>query len=138
METPEAKTGKREKGISIEACVEKANAYIREYGICLFVLDVKGSKTISQQMDLWAMLHNLTAELNNMFEAYLPDNSLAASSRIDKGFGQILGDGILAGITSSDVIQATAEYIEQYYSELLFHYNVAVDGYDTDGIRTIR
>lgn len=33
-----------EKGVSVDACIERAKQLIDEYGICLFLIDIAGSK----------------------------------------------------------------------------------------------
>lgn len=135
MESPERKLENTEKGISIEACTEKANLYIEQNGECLFVLDLKKSRENNNNS---VRLDELLEDLNTMFDEHLPHNQLRTQHAEDRGFMRILGDGILAGISSSQVIPEAAEYIEGHYSDLDFYYNVAVDGYDEDGIRTIK
>jgi len=128
----------RTKGISLELCIEKAEEYIKQNGMCLFVLDVQGSQKLRERINLQVQLESLVGELNALFEDFLPENNLTTVSRTEKGFNQILGDGIVAGISNADVIPATAQYIKDSYPFIPFYYNVAVDGYDDEAMRTIK
>lgn len=124
-----------EKGISIEECIEKANKYIEKNGTCLFVMDLKNSTSSTNASE---RLNQLIADLNSMFEENMPENDLRAKSVYHKGFVRVLGDGLLAGINDSRVIEESANYIDEAYSDLSFYYNVAVDGYDEEAIKTIK
>lgn len=135
MENTEKQPQSIEKGISIETCIEKADKYIEENGACLFVLDLKNSRSRTATLE---RLDNLLDDLNVMFDEYLPQNQLRTAIDTDRGFMRVLGDGVLAGITDARVIPETAEYIQEHYEDLSFYYNVAVDGYDKEGTRTIR
>jgi len=127
-----------EKGIPIEACIEKARQLIEQNGICLFIFDVKRSGSFSNRHALQISLESLLQGLNTEFDEFFPEHSIAVSTRTEKGFAHLLGDGSWAGINSSEVIPRIVSYSESHYPEISFHYNVAKDGYDEDGTRTLK
>lgn len=127
-----------EKGIDIEACIKKANEIIEQNGLCLFLMDVKGSKQIDNRQELNTNLESLIRELNTEFDRYFPENNLATSTRTEKGFPFLFGDGTWAAINSSEVVSQIIDYSAKNYPEINFYYNVAEDGYDNSGTRTVK
>lgn len=129
---------KKEKGLSIEACIKKAEKLINKNGMCLFLLDVKGSKNYTPRQELQNRLEIIVQELNKEFDSYLPDNTLATITRKEKGFGSILGDAIWSGINDCNVIPKIANYLTQNYSDISFYLGVAKDGWDSEGLKLIK
>lgn len=127
-----------EKEISIEKCIEKSQRIIDKNGICLFLMDVAGSKRFTDRQELQNRLLSLTHELNNEFDQYFPENKLATCTRTEKGFSFFIGDGTWAGINNSEVISKIVDYSTNNYPDISFHYNVAVDGWDEEGTRVVK
>ena len=137
--SPEKISPKKEKGISIEQCVLKAEKYIKEKGECLFLFDVKGSKKYPtpERQELQEKLFQIIHELNNNFGQYFPENNLRTLVYKDIG-PQLIGDGSIVGINNADVIPKIIEYLKENCPEVSFHYNVARDGWDDEAMRTIK
>lgn len=129
---------KKVKGLSIEECVKRAEKFINKNGMCLFLLDVKGSKKFSNRQELQNRLKIIVQKLNEKFDEYFPENTLAVSFREEKGFGNILGDGMWAGINNSNAISKIVTYLNQNYSDISFYLGVAEDGYDDEGLKIIK
>jgi len=138
MDNGEKLIENNEKGISIEACIKKANELIEQNGLCLFLMDVKGSKQIDNRRELNTQLESLIQELNIEFDRYFPENNLATSTRTEKGFPFLFGDGAWAAINNSEVIPQIIDYSAKNYPEIDFYYNVAEDGYDNNGTKTVK
>ena len=126
----EKSISKEEKGKTIEVCVSKANKYILENGMCLFIFDVQGSKKYIDRQELQTQLINIIKELNLEFDKYFPENNLATMSRQEKGFFNLLGDGSWAAINDSEVISMITKYLQDNYPNIQFYFDVARDGYD--------
>ncbi|HPS40766.1 MAG TPA: hypothetical protein PLQ50_02040 [Candidatus Woesebacteria bacterium] len=118
------------KGLPIEECVAKAQKYIEENGVCLFLFDVKESKKYPDRQALQKKLFLLIQDLNQQFAQYFPENSLATCTRKEKGFCNLLGDGSWVGINDALVIPMIANYVKENYPDLSLYYGVAKNGYD--------
>lgn len=138
MSNSEKLTENYEKGISVEACIKRADEFIKKNGLCLFLMDLKGSKQFSNRQELNTQLGLLIQDLNTEFDEYFPENNLATSTRTEKGFPFLFGDGAWTAINNSEVIPKIIDYSSNNYPELNFYYNVAEDGYDEDGTRTVK
>ena len=138
MPNSEKLTENYEKGISVEACIKRANELIEQNGLCLFLMDTKGSRQLANRQNLNEQLESLIEELNTEFGNYFPENNLATSTRTEKGFPFLFGDGAWAAINNSEVIPKIIDYSTNNYPELDFYYNVAEDGYDNYGTRTVK
>lgn len=138
--SPERISRPDEKGISVEQCVLKARKYINEQGVCLFAYDVKGSKSYSKEerQQLQKKLIETKNELMNKFGEYFPTNTLRCLVEEDTGPTIVGGDGCLIGINNAEVIPKITDYLKENCPEIFFHYNVAKDGWDEDGIRTVK
>ena len=101
-------------------------------------MDTKRSRQFSNRQELNKQLKSLIQELNTEFDNYFPENSLATSTRIEKGFPFLFGDGAWAAINNSEVIPKIIDYSSNNYPELDFYYNIAKDGYDDSGIKTVK
>jgi hypothetical protein len=77
-------------------------------------------------------------DLNVIFDDFLPENNLTTHGRVEKGFNIILGDGITAAITDSEVIPLADEFLKTYYEHIPLRYSVAVDGYHRGRIALIK
>lgn len=138
MPNSEKPTENYEKGMSIEACIKIANKLIEQNGLCLFLMDVKKSKQFSNRQELNTQLESLIQDLNTKFDEYFPENNLATPTRTEKGFPFLFGDGAWTAINDSEVIPKIIDYSSNNYPELNFYYNVAEDGYDENGTRTVK
>lgn len=138
MQFIEESSENNEKGISIEACVEKAKPIIERNGSCLLLIDVKNSKQHLDRAELQKQLESLIQELNVDFDQYFPENNLATPTRTEKGFPFLFGDGAWTAINDSIVITQIADHLATNYPEIEFHFNVAEDGYDNSGTRTVK
>lgn len=129
----------QEKGISIGDCIEKAQVLIDRNGLCLFLVDIKESKNLSVQsrQDVYKAFSTVLQEIETQDAAYLPAHQAIAGIRTDQGFYRI-GDAAIAGINHTQVITDTAESLRLGLPDVAFHYNVAIDGFDDEAIRTIR
>ena len=136
--SPERQLPKKEKGISIEQCISKAENYIKENGMCLFLFDVKNSRNYPNRQELQEKLNKIIYNLNYEFDQYFPENNLATHIRTEKGFYSLLGDGSWVGINNAEVIPKITEYLKENCSEVSFHYNVAKDGWDDKAMKTIK
>ena len=137
--SPERISPPDEKSISIEQCILKAQKYIDEQGVCLFLYDVKGSKKYSpiDRQSLQKNLIKIKNELNIKFSEYFPTNTLRCLVEEDTGATIMGGDGCLIGINNAEVIPKIVDYLKENCPEASFHYNVAKDGWD-DAIKTVK
>jgi len=137
--SPEKLSPQKEKGISVEKCILKAEKYIKEKGNCLFIYDVKNSKkySLSDRQKLQEKLLIINNNLTNNFIQYFPENNLRTLVYKDIG-PQLIGDGSIVGINNADAIPKIIEYLKENCSEASFHYNVAKDGWDNEGMKTIK
>lgn len=131
---------KIEKGISVSKCVDKAQQYIKNNGVCLFLFDVKGSKKYSDESrkQLQIKLKDLISDMNIEFDQYFPKNNLATETREEKGFYGLLGDGSWVGINNSEIIPKIVEFMKEKLPDVSFHFNVAKDGYDHEALKTVK
>lgn len=127
----------KEKGLSINDCVKKADKYIKKNGVCLLLLDVKGSSKYKNPDELTANMMKMVKELNAKFEQYLPENYLTARYREKNGFSITHGDAIWAEINNSEVIMETKKYLDENYSQIAFYWGIAKDGWDKEGLSVI-
>lgn len=123
--------------MDLKSCSLRAAELITANGICLFLFDMIDSKK-DFAGNLHRQLGKLTISLNQVFADYLPENDLAVSGRIEKGFMHILGDASWAGINHYEVIGLVNEYTQENYPEIKLRYSVAENGYDRQGIRLVR
>jgi len=131
-------SSKLNKGLSIEECVDKAREYITDQGICLLLFDVKGSRKVKDQNNLQNRLEIMMQDLNSKFSDYFPENSLAAPTRIEKGFQVLLGDGSWAGINHTDIIPEIYDYQKTNYPDIPVYWGVAKDGFDKEGVSVVK
>lgn len=129
---------KIEKGISVSKCVDKAQKYIEDNGVCLFLFDVKGSKKYEDRQLLQSKLKDLISDMNIEFDQYFPKNNLATETREEKGFYGLLGDGSWVGINNSEVIPKMVEFMKEKLPGVSFHFNVAKDGHDHEALKTVK
>lgn len=129
---------KIEKGISVSKCVDKAQKYIKDNGVCLFLFDVKGSKNYKDRQQLQIKLKDLISDMNIEFDQYFPKNNLAVQTREEKGFYGLLGDGSWVGISNSEVIPKMVEFMKEKLPDVSFHFNVAKDGRDHEALKTVK
>lgn len=129
---------KIEKGISVSKCVDKAQKYIKDNGVCLFLFDVKGSKQYEDRQLLQSKLKDLISDMNIEFDQYFPKNNLATETREEKGFYGLLGDGSWVGINNSEVIPQIVEFMNEKLPNVSFHFNVAKDGHDQEALKTVK
>jgi hypothetical protein len=126
------------KGLTIDECLNKAEEYIKMYGMCLFLLDVKGSKSYRSRQKLQDVLTQIMNDLNKEFNEYFPENNLATVVRKEKGFFEWLGDGAWVGINNSIAIGKIKKFLDEKYPEVSFYWSVAKDGYDEEGIKVVK
>ena len=129
---------KPQKGITIDECIKKADKYIKSYGSCLLLFDVKDSKKYPNRRELRDQLISLTTELNFEFKDYFPENDWAVKCRMEKGFTYLYGDGSWAGINNSEAIIKITNYINQKMPSTKFNFDVARDGYDSPDLKIIK
>lgn len=126
------------KGLSIEACVKKADELIAAQGVCLFLLDIINSRQHPDRVHMRQRLIQLADELNERFVEHLPENNLAHIQRHEAGFVYFFGDSTWAGIDNSGVIPPIAEYAQTHYPDIPLRFGVAKDGHDREGMRTVK
>lgn len=135
----EIEKSKKEE-LTLDQCVKKAQGLIKKNGTCLFLFDVKNSKkySIEDRQKLQFQLKKMITDMNVEFDEYFPKNNLATKTREEKGFYNLIGDGSLVGINSSDVIPKMVEFIHQKLPSVSFHFNIARDGYDQKAMKTVK
>ena len=126
------------KGMSIDECVELADNFIRNQGMCLLCFDVKNSRGFKDSKELVKRLNHMMNDINQNFANYFPEQCLANYVRVEKGFQTLLGDGSWAGINSSEIIPKIIEYQKNKYSNIPLYWGVARDGFDCERIKLLR
>ncbi|PIN99662.1 hypothetical protein COT72_05280 [archaeon CG10_big_fil_rev_8_21_14_0_10_43_11] len=121
---------KKEKGMSLEACVERAQEYITEQGACLLIFDVKNSRAHDDLNALYKTVDAFRADVNKTFKAYLPKNVLSTLVREETGFEMRWGDASWAAINNPQVILDIIAYQKKEYPLLELHWAIAKDGFD--------
>lgn len=127
---------KAKKGLPINKCVEKANNYISQYGLCVLVFDVvcsgkAGDDREKLRIDLDAMIENI----NSGFERYLPENSIIISTKKSKGFEIVCGDAGCGTVNSEKAVEEIIKYQRKNYKSIKLRWGIAKDGYDKEGMR---
>jgi len=133
------RTGSEHKAGSLTPaqCFQKASELISDKGICLFLIDLKHQEDVDKRMDDLAVLISFAAEVTRVFSTELPENKLAVSGRIEKGFQHGLGDAFWAGISDPETINRILEFKDTHYPDLPLHYGVTADGW-SDGIELVK
>lgn len=83
--------------MSVGECVQNAEIFIRDQGVCLLLFDVKGSRNFENSNDLVTRLLGMMKDLNIRFKDNFPEHNLAVNSRIECGFQYLLGMGLGQG-----------------------------------------
>ena len=120
------------KGSTLEKCVEKAEKYIDEKGICLLLFDVKNSKKYSRDRykEMFDTMKLLMEDINKKFSDYLPLNSLRIYDANDIGFVMVKGDSACAGVNSHIAVEEIIKYQKEKYPYFELWWEVAEDGWD--------
>jgi len=116
------------KGMSVDECVEAAHELIAKKGKCLLLFDVKNSRNASTE--LMKRVKFMMEDLNQRFDRYFPEHTLAAYKRKEKGFMIQLGDGSWAAINSEKIIPEIVNYQKAKYPDIELYWGVAENGYD--------
>lgn len=120
----------KNEGMTVEQCMQKAEALIEQNGACLLVMDIISSREHYGDQSFYDEFFKFINELNDMFDEYLPENNLTSISRYEKGFRAILGDGVTGAISNSGIIPNILNYAKTNYPDISLRYSVAADGYD--------
>ncbi len=135
------KPGEKKKGaLTLDECLEKAARLIEENGICMFIVDIKGSTNYGTEsnVDYFKELFRFTKEVSEKYDSLFPVNHLSIGpSRTEKGFEYGLGDARWAGVDSIETIKLIHEYKEKNFPNLPLYYGVAADGW-SEGIELIK
>lgn len=127
------KKGQAKRGaMTPEAAERKAAELIKEFGICLFIVDIVESTNYGTGSDpeVFRQFRSFLDEASETFHEYLPKNTLAVGpSRVEQGFQGGLGDAAWAGINDSSVIPKIIALKERAYPDLRLYYGVAEDGW---------
>lgn len=123
-----------EKRHTIGECLQKAEKYISEKGICLFIFDVKDSKKSKDRKRLQERLFSMRDDLNKNFAEYLPENRLLKGIIKSKGFEIVAGDAACAGINSSYSVDEIIKYLTRNYKDIELNFGIARDCYDKQGM----
>ena len=124
-----------DKGLSIDECVRRAHAILKEQPAYLLLYDVDGSRHYKEGIN--GHLHALNEDLNKAFAAYLPSSDLRVHGEFDQGFRIIRGDSGVGALDEASIIPSIAEYQRREHPHLTLHWSVARDGYDDEGFSHI-
>lgn len=129
------KNGEKRGALTIEQAQAKATELIAKHGLCLFIVDIQGSRKYIDQLGAsdspWTQLKLLTEAANEQLSEYMPENNLAVGEwRTEKGFDFGLGDARWAGINDAAFIPKFVKLQEELTPELRLHYGIAKDGWD--------
>lgn len=133
------KDGTKPGALSPEQCFERAAALISEHGICLFIVDLVHSRKLdsAEGKEQYALLGDFQRRANELFGDHMPEHSLVALGRIERGFAGVLGDSALVGIDDPELIWSIIELKDRDFPALRLHYGVAADGW-SPGIELIK
>lgn len=131
--------GRKRGALTAEECFARASELIAEHGICLFLVDIVHST--SQGWDYhdrqFELLSRYRLRATELFGHAMPENSLAGSYRVDRGFEGVFGDAAWTAIEDPELVWSLIELKDREFPELQLHYGVAADGY-SPGIELLR
>jgi hypothetical protein len=128
----------KKKGLSLDACIRRAEKYIAEQGLCVLAMDVKNSgEYLKKEGYVYTdKLRNMVRDLNHAFVGYLPVNSIITGAE-EKGFKIVRGDQIIGAINSAEAVKKIHDYQIEHYPKMPLYWTVAKDGWDEKGFRSV-
>ncbi|MBN2459386.1 hypothetical protein JXB28_03820 [Candidatus Woesearchaeota archaeon] len=134
----EKRVKKKEKGLSLEQCIRRAEEYVADLGVCVLAMDVKGSAThLEEEGNRYTKrLARMVSDLNHVFEKYLPFSKIIAGNE-ERGFKIIRGDQVIGAINYAGAIKKIYDYQKEHYPDIDLYWTVAKDGWDEKAFREV-
>jgi|TARA_B100002003_G_C14135459_1_gene546051 hypothetical protein len=125
------------KGSTLEQCVEKAEKYISQNGVCVLVYDVKNSSSKDDLQSIYITLDKINEDLNVRFAKFIPNEPFGYDCQ-GHGFQSYMGDSAFSAVNSTSGIKEIIEYTHQSYPDIEFHWEIAKDYWDKKAIRMLK
>jgi hypothetical protein len=121
-----------EKGMSLEECLEKAEKYISEQGMCYLAFDVQESSKMSRDF-FYKKISSLKKDINKNFMKYFVGDVFGENSRGIRGYLEISrGDSAGTYISSPKAIKEIIDYTKKNYPDFPLKWAVAKDCRDAE------